>query len=145
VGLSRNRNVSEELRILCRHTAAPKHCDHVNRPGPLRKSALLPWRGILLYVGIPSPQRLLSSRPVLELECKSEEAHPAGGIHGDSRKLIPEGRLRMRTHLIHGNFESKKWDYDHHVIPAHFQFLGLSTESVPERRALCNSLRRKAP
>jgi cystathionine beta-lyase/cystathionine gamma-synthase len=23
----------------------------------------------------------------------------------------------MRTHLIHGNFESKKWDYDHHVIP----------------------------
>lgn len=24
---------------------------------------------------------------------------------------------RMRTHLIHGNFESKKWDYDHHVIP----------------------------
>jgi methionine-gamma-lyase len=24
---------------------------------------------------------------------------------------------RMRTHLIHGNFESKKWDFDHHVIP----------------------------
>ncbi|MBZ5565551.1 MAG: PLP-dependent aspartate aminotransferase family protein [Acidobacteriia bacterium] len=24
---------------------------------------------------------------------------------------------RMRTHLIHGNFESKKWDYDHHVVP----------------------------
>lgn len=24
---------------------------------------------------------------------------------------------RLRTHLIHGNFESKKWDYDHHVIP----------------------------
>ena len=24
---------------------------------------------------------------------------------------------RMRTHLIHGNFDSKKWDYDHHVIP----------------------------
>ena len=23
----------------------------------------------------------------------------------------------IRTHLIHGNFESKKWDYDHHVIP----------------------------
>ncbi len=23
----------------------------------------------------------------------------------------------MRTHLIHGNFESKKWDYDHHVNP----------------------------
>ncbi len=24
---------------------------------------------------------------------------------------------RMRTHLIHGNFESKKWDFDHHVVP----------------------------
>ncbi|MFB3921399.1 MAG: PLP-dependent aspartate aminotransferase family protein [Terriglobia bacterium] len=24
---------------------------------------------------------------------------------------------RMRTHLIHGNFESKKWDYNHNVIP----------------------------
>jgi methionine-gamma-lyase len=24
---------------------------------------------------------------------------------------------RMRTHLIHGNFESKKWDYSHHVVP----------------------------
>jgi cystathionine beta-lyase/cystathionine gamma-synthase len=23
----------------------------------------------------------------------------------------------MRTHLIHGNFESKKWDYNHHVVP----------------------------
>ena len=23
----------------------------------------------------------------------------------------------MRTHLIHGNFESKKWDYSHHVVP----------------------------
>lgn len=23
----------------------------------------------------------------------------------------------MRTHLIHGNYESKKWDYDHHVVP----------------------------
>lgn len=24
---------------------------------------------------------------------------------------------RMRTHLIHGNFESKRWDFDHHIIP----------------------------
>ena len=24
---------------------------------------------------------------------------------------------RLRTHLIHGNYESKKWDYDHHVVP----------------------------
>jgi cystathionine beta-lyase/cystathionine gamma-synthase len=23
----------------------------------------------------------------------------------------------MRTHLIHGNYESRRWDYDHHVIP----------------------------
>ncbi|MFQ5674385.1 MAG: trans-sulfuration enzyme family protein [bacterium] len=26
-------------------------------------------------------------------------------------------QYRTRTHLIHGNFESKKWDYDHHVNP----------------------------
>jgi cystathionine beta-lyase/cystathionine gamma-synthase len=24
---------------------------------------------------------------------------------------------RMRTHLIHGNFESQRWDFDHHIIP----------------------------
>ena len=24
---------------------------------------------------------------------------------------------RLRTHLIHGNYDSKKWDYDHHVVP----------------------------
>src|SRR5215813_9333231 len=24
---------------------------------------------------------------------------------------------RMRTHLIHGNYDSSRWDYDHHVIP----------------------------
>lgn len=23
----------------------------------------------------------------------------------------------MRTHLIHGNYESRRWDYDHHVVP----------------------------
>ncbi len=23
----------------------------------------------------------------------------------------------MRTHLIHGNYASKKWDYNHHVVP----------------------------
>jgi cystathionine beta-lyase/cystathionine gamma-synthase len=28
-----------------------------------------------------------------------------------------KAEYRMRTHLIHGNFESKKWDYDHHVVP----------------------------
>jgi cystathionine beta-lyase/cystathionine gamma-synthase len=24
---------------------------------------------------------------------------------------------RLRTHMIHGSFDSKKWDYDHHVVP----------------------------
>ncbi len=33
-----------------------------------------------------------------------------------SRKKTKE-EYRMRTHLIHGNFESKKWDFDHHVNP----------------------------
>jgi cystathionine beta-lyase/cystathionine gamma-synthase len=28
-----------------------------------------------------------------------------------------KGEYRMRTHLIRGNYESKKWDYTHHVIP----------------------------
>ncbi len=32
------------------------------------------------------------------------------------RKKTKE-QYRVRTHLIHGNFESKKWDYDHHVNP----------------------------
>jgi len=33
------------------------------------------------------------------------------------KRLKPKKEYQMRTHLIHGNFESKKWDYDHHVIP----------------------------
>lgn len=24
---------------------------------------------------------------------------------------------KLRTHMIHGNFDSKKWDYNHHVVP----------------------------
>ncbi|MFQ5751808.1 MAG: trans-sulfuration enzyme family protein [bacterium] len=32
------------------------------------------------------------------------------------RKKTKE-QYRMRTHLIHGNFESKKWDYKHHINP----------------------------
>ena len=24
---------------------------------------------------------------------------------------------RLRTHMIHGSFDTKKWDYDHHVVP----------------------------
>jgi methionine-gamma-lyase len=26
-------------------------------------------------------------------------------------------QYRMRTQLIHGTFNTKRWDYDHHVIP----------------------------
>lgn len=36
--------------------------------------------------------------------------------HTKNRKKSKE-EYRMRTHLIHGNYESKKWDYDHHVVP----------------------------
>ncbi|MCA9742119.1 PLP-dependent transferase [candidate division KSB1 bacterium] len=39
-----------------------------------------------------------------------------GKAKPDRRKKVKE-EYRMRTHLIHGNFESKKWDYDHHVVP----------------------------
>jgi methionine-gamma-lyase len=28
-----------------------------------------------------------------------------------------KSEYRVRTHLIHGNYESKRWDYSHHVIP----------------------------
>jgi cystathionine beta-lyase/cystathionine gamma-synthase len=36
---------------------------------------------------------------------------------------------KLRTHLIHGNFESKKWDYNHHVVPpvSHSTAFRLST------------------
>jgi methionine-gamma-lyase len=36
-----------------------------------------------------------------------------------SRKIHKRSKeeYRMRTHLIHGNYESRHWDYDHHVIP----------------------------
>lgn len=33
------------------------------------------------------------------------------------RRKKTKEQYRVRTHLIHGNFESKKWDYDHHVNP----------------------------
>ena len=33
------------------------------------------------------------------------------------RRKKKKEEYRMRTHLIHGNFESKKWDYDHCVVP----------------------------
>jgi cystathionine beta-lyase/cystathionine gamma-synthase len=35
---------------------------------------------------------------------------------GKHRRKAKE-EYRMRTHLIHGNYDSKKWDYDHHVVP----------------------------
>lgn len=38
----------------------------------------------------------------------------------ESRKRKRRGKKEdysPRTHLIHGNYESKRWDYDHHVVP----------------------------
>jgi len=36
----------------------------------------------------------------------------------DTRKRYARKEdYRMRSHLIHGGFETKKWDYNHHVIP----------------------------
>lgn len=37
-------------------------------------------------------------------------AHP-------SQPAGKKDRYRMRTHLIHGTSDTKRWDYDHHVIP----------------------------
>lgn len=34
-----------------------------------------------------------------------------------SRRSRKKEEYRIRTHLIHGNFDSKRWDYDHHVVP----------------------------
>jgi methionine-gamma-lyase len=34
-----------------------------------------------------------------------------------ARRSRKKEEYRMRTHLIHGNLETKRWDYDHHVIP----------------------------
>lgn len=36
---------------------------------------------------------------------------------GERKRHARKEDYRMRTHLIHGDFESKKWDYDHHVVP----------------------------
>ncbi|MBI1745159.1 MAG: PLP-dependent transferase [Acidobacteria bacterium] len=33
------------------------------------------------------------------------------------KRRVKKGDYRMRTHLIHGNYDSDRWDYDHHVIP----------------------------
>jgi hypothetical protein len=33
---------------------------------------------------------------------------------------------RMRTHQIHGNYESRRWDYDHLLIPPISSFATLS-------------------
>jgi cystathionine beta-lyase/cystathionine gamma-synthase len=35
----------------------------------------------------------------------------------EMRRKKSKGQYRTRTHLIHGNFDSKRWDYDHHVNP----------------------------
>jgi len=33
------------------------------------------------------------------------------------RKALHKPHYRMRSRLIHGSFSTKRWDYDHHVIP----------------------------
>lgn len=38
-------------------------------------------------------------------------------MSSEMRRKKTKEQYRMRTHLIHGNFESKKWDYNHHVNP----------------------------
>lgn len=35
----------------------------------------------------------------------------------EMKRKKQKDQYRVRTHLIHGNFESKKWDYDHHANP----------------------------
>ncbi|MCG8608422.1 PLP-dependent aspartate aminotransferase family protein, partial [bacterium] len=35
----------------------------------------------------------------------------------EMKRKKSKGQYRTRTHLIHGNFESRRWDYDHHVNP----------------------------
>jgi len=48
----------------------------------------------------------------------AKELDLQGGLDMETRKRHRQKEdYRMRTHLIHGNFESKKWDYNHHVIP----------------------------
>jgi cystathionine beta-lyase/cystathionine gamma-synthase len=37
--------------------------------------------------------------------------------NGSKHRKKKKEEYRMRTHLIHGNYGSKKWDYDHHVVP----------------------------
>jgi methionine-gamma-lyase len=33
------------------------------------------------------------------------------------RQSTEKDSYQVRTHLIHGNYESKEWDFDHHLIP----------------------------
>ena len=43
---------------------------------------------------------------------------PVKGVcYGGSKTSSQEGRLQAAHALIHGSFDSKKWDYDHHVVP----------------------------
>ena len=41
-----------------------------------------------------------------------------GGASMETRKPHRKKEdYKLRTHMIHGNFDSKNWDYDHHVVP----------------------------
>ena len=44
---------------------------------------------------------------------------PVKGVcYGRFENIIARGGgNKLRTHMIHGSFDSKKWDYDHHVVP----------------------------
>ncbi len=74
--------------------------------------------GILLFLsgqrvcptrtGTGKKMALVESIMVMETgESMEHSSRPAG----------KKDRYRLRTHLIHGNPDTKLWDYDHHVIP----------------------------
>lgn len=53
-----------------------------------------------------------------EFACNLSRAH---ALHTSNRMKkqhrTEKESYRIRTHLIHGNHESKHWDFDHHLVP----------------------------
>lgn len=47
-----------------------------------------------------------------------------------NQKSDRQEKYRMRTHLIHGSFHSKFWDYNHHIIPPMSASAAYRLESV---------------
>ncbi|HEY7784297.1 MAG TPA: PLP-dependent aspartate aminotransferase family protein [Pyrinomonadaceae bacterium] len=35
----------------------------------------------------------------------------------EKKQRTKKDSYRIRTHLVHGNYESKHWDFDHHIVP----------------------------